>query len=67
MLDQRKPMTLTTGTDCLTKRTSIPNSVAVVKSASKINILVVNVTLYNMQLHKNTYIGNVEIIKSIIR
>ena len=63
MLHQRMPMTFTPDIDCLL----IPDSVVVVKSdaANKINVLVVMETSHNIQLDKNTYAGNVEIIKSI--
>ena len=66
MLHQRMSMAFTPDTDCLPEGNSIPDSVVVVKSgaANKVNVLVVNETSHNIQLDKNTYLGNVEIIKS---
>ena len=54
-------------TDCFSKAISIPNSVVLVKSGAvnKISVLVVNETSYNIQLDKDAYDENVEIIKSI--
>ena len=67
MLDQRMPMVFTPDTDCLPERISIPYLVVLVKSgaANKISVLVFNETSYNIQLDKNAYLENVEIIKSI--
>ena len=61
------PMTFTPDTDYLREGNSIPDSVVVVKSgaANKINVLVVNETSLNIHLYMNTYLGNVEILKSI--
>ena len=60
-------MPFTPDTDCLREGISTPDSVVLVKSgaANKINVLVVNESSHNIQLNKNTYFGNVEIIKSI--
>ena len=68
MFDQRMLMIFTPDTDCLHEGISVPDSVVLSKSgvANKINVLVVDKTSHNIQLHKNIYLGNVEIIKSII-
>ena len=60
-------MAFTPDTDCFPKAISIPNSVVLVKSGAvnKISVLVVNETSYNIQLDKDAYDENVEIIKSI--
>ena len=60
-------ITFITDTDCLPEAISIPDSAVLVKSsaANKINVVVVHEISHNMQLHKNAYLGNVEIIKSI--
>ena len=67
IVDQRMPMTFTPDTDYLREGNSIPDSVLVIKSgvANKINVLVVNETSLNIHLYMNTYLGNVEILKSI--
>lgn len=59
-------MAFTPDTDCLLEQISVPNSVVLVKvgAANEINVLVVNET-YNIQIDKNTYLGNSEISKSI--
>ena len=67
MLDQIMPMAFALDTDCLPEGISIPDSLVLVKSgaANKINVLVVYEASQNIQLDKITYLGNVEIIKSI--
>ena len=67
IVDQRMPMTFTPDTDYLREGNSIPDSVLVIKSgvANKINDLVVNETSLNIHLYMSTYLGNVEILKSI--
>ena len=60
-------MAFTPDTDCFPKAISIKNSVVLVKSGAvnKISVLVANETSYNIQLDKDAYHENVEIIKSI--
>ena len=60
-------LAFTRDTDYLPERISISDSLVLVKSgsANKINVLVVNEASHNIQLEKNTYLGNVEIIKSV--
>ena len=67
MFNQRMSMALTPDKDCLPDGISIPDSVVVIKSgaANKINVLIVTQTSQNIQLDKNTYLGNVEINKLI--
>ena len=67
MTDHRFPMAFTPDADCLPEGISIPDSVVLVKSgaANKISVVVVDKTSHNIKLNKNTYLGNVERMKSI--
>ena len=63
MTDHRFPMAFTPDVDCLPEGISIPDSVVLVKSGAKHHII--DKTSHNIKLNKNTYLGNVERMKSI--